>query len=303
VSARDGASSLTLSVVIAAWTGPEALARCLAALGPQLRAGEDEVIVARNFGGAWTMPDGVMAPTHDLVLPHSTNVPRLRVAGLEASSGRIVAFLEDFAVPATGWRDALVQAFVPPVRAVGGPVELASGGGALDWAVYFYDYGRFAPPLVSNVTESLSGVNVAYERALLDELTPALADGLHEATVERTLQQRGVTMWMAATAPVAVARRQRVGDAVALAYHLARGYAARRVAGAGVRQRVVRLAAAPLVPFVLFARAAGTVRRSPTLVVQFAAAAPWLFVLQCAWGIGEAVGSLAGAGDSDAQWR
>ncbi len=293
-----GTTFCTLSVVVAAWTGPEALARCLKGLRAQVRHGEDEVIVARNFAGAALGGD-----IRDLVFDPTTNVPQLRAAGLASATGQIVAFLEDHAVPVPGWRDALVGAFVPPVGAVGGPVDLAPGGSALDWAVFFYDYARFAPPLASGPVASLSGVNAAYRRDVLARLVSGLPNGLHEAELEARLHAKGVTMWLEGDAGVVVARRGEAYHAIGLAFSLARGYMGRRVSQAPVAYRCARVALAPFVPLLLFARLVRDVERSPHLRGRFLRAAGWVLLLQIAWGAGEAIGALAGVGRADERWR
>ena len=115
-----GAATVTFSVVVAAWSGPPALARCLAALLPQLREG-DEIVVAQNFPGGGVdggaAGDPRTSPRVTVIrCADDTNVPRLRSAGLAATRGAVVAFLEDHAEPLTGWRDAIVAAFAARTR-------------------------------------------------------------------------------------------------------------------------------------------------------------------------------------------
>ncbi len=311
-----GVGAVPFSVVVAAWSGTDALARCLAGLVPQLGAG-DEVVVARNFldSSADTFADAVSArlaadPRVRIVQCASgTNVPRLRAAGLAVSRGDLVAFLEDHAEPLAGWRNAIVTAFGSHtgVAAVGGPVAPSERSSALDDAVWFYDYARFAPPQPSAIAVTLSGVNVAYTRAAL---TDALGhdprfveDGLHEASVERILVAAGARFWMAGDAVVRVARRETPGRAISLAFALARGFAARRAAGSGLSLRTARVLASPIVLLVLFVRSARHAWRVPTLRGRFIRAAGWLLLLQGAWSAGEGVGGCLGAGDSDTRWR
>lgn len=307
-----GVGAVPLSVVVAAWSGTEALARCLAALVPQLGAG-DEVVVARNFSD--TSVDSASAPfsgdsrVRVVQCASGINVPRLRAAGLAVSRGNLVAFLEDHAEPLAGWRNAIVAAFGshPDFAAVGGPVAPPERSAALDDAIWFYDYARFAPPQPSAIAVSLSGVNVAYTRAAL---TDALGhdprfveEGLHEASVERILIAGGARFWMAGDAVVRVTRRETPRRAVSLAFALARGYAARRATSSGVALRTIRILAAPILPFVLFVRSARSAWHVPSLRVRFIRAAGWLLLLQGAWSAGEGVGGCLGAGDSDSRWR
>lgn len=313
----------SLSVVVAAWSGPEALGRCLLALAHQLHP-SDQLVVARNFDGAVPLPPLVGSAAQ--VVPHvvqcdaSTNVPRLRAAGLVAAGGDIVAFLEDHAEPLAGWRDAIMAAFrrgdavdgTAPragraVHAVGGPVAIGAPGRAIDDAVWFYDYARFGPPLPSGVVHSLSGANVAYDReALLEALGDdpgSDRDGLHEASLERALHARGRTLWLAGDAPVRVQRHESASRAIRLAHALARGFGARRAAVARPVARVIQAVSWPLVPPLLFLRTARAAWRMPGLRGRFLRASGWLLLLQLAWGVGEGLGSVFGVGDSDSRWR
>ena len=286
-----------LSIVVAAWTGPESLARCLAALRGQLRPDEDELIVSRNFADV-APREGI----RDVLLETGANVPQLRAAGFAASSGDIIAFLEDHVVPSPRWREALMTACVPPFGVVGGPVDLAPGGRPLDWAVYFYDYARFAPPLCSGPVASLSGANVAYERAVLARLAGTPGEGLHEVLLESGVHALGIPMWLAGHAKVAVARREHPRHAIRRAFALARGYMGRRLAAAPWAGRLARVALAPLIPVVLFTRVVRVVGARPMLRGKFLRAAGWLLLLQIAWAAGEASGALWGVGRADDAW-
>jgi hypothetical protein len=290
-------------VVVAAWNGAEALARCLAALVPQLGEG-DELVVAHHRG-AVTSPS---PRARYLPCASERNVPQLRSAGLAATTGDIVAFLEDHAEPLPGWRDAVLAGFsAGAADAVGGPVAIGEAGAAIDDAVWFYDYARFAPPMISGPVGSLSGANMAFMRAALVE---ALSDvprsgeeGIHEVTLERALHRRGRRFWLDGEAVVRVRRHEAPGRAIGLAFALARGYGARHVATSGVLGRLARVIASPVVPAVLFVRTARHVARRPTLTGRFVRASGWLLLLQGAWGVGEGVGALRGPGDADARWR
>ena len=302
----DRSTQRKLTVVVAAWTGHDSLQRCLRSLLSQVRPGEDEIIVARNFADdlCGPFPAAAEFPTvADFGFAHDTNVPTLRAAGLVAAKGNVVAFLEDHCVCVPGWRDAIMAAHDLPVDAVGGPVDLASGGRPLDWAVYFYDYARFAPPLVSGQVYSLSGANMSFKNSFLVGLGTALQDGVMEVILEQESTRRGTATYMASDAVVIHGNHHSFGSAVVLAFALAQGYASRRVLGKGTFQRIAFSTVTPLLPLLLMVRIVAAILRTKRNVFRLMIAFPWLVTLVVAWSFGECVGYLAGEGNSQRRWR
>ena len=302
--ARGPLTSPTFSVVIAAWTGSEALRRCLSSLLSQAQAGKDQIIVARNFAlDARPSLQSEFPSVVDLSFAPEATVPQLRAHGLAAASGTIVAFIEDHCVCAAGWREAIVRAHELSFEGVGGPVDCAPGGHPLDWAVYFYDYARFAPPMQSGAIHALSGANGSYKKAFLDQFDFALAEGMFEVVLEQEARRRGLAMYLASEAIVIHGKHQVPGQAIRLAYALARGYAARRLLGASALRRVAFASATALLPPLLAARIVGATLRTRRHFFKLALALPWLLVLLCSWSLGELTGYMSGGGDSDLRWR
>lgn len=292
-----------LSVVVAAWTGPAELRRCLSALGPQVDAAGDEIIAVRNFA-----LDGSLAALisgsrfEDILLPGAT-VPELRAAGLARATGTIVAFIEDHCTCVPAWRDAIVGAHGVSAIGVGGPVDLAPGGRPLDWAVYFHDYARYMPPMLSGPVESLSGANMSWARRFLADLGPGLPREVLEAALVWECVRRGERMYLSAAAVVVQSRRNQAAGALRLAFAQARGYASGRIVGASLVSRLARSVASVLLPPLLAARIVAATLRSRRHISRLVMALPWLLVLLVAWSAGEAVGYIAGEGASHRQWR
>ncbi len=190
-----------------------------------------------------------------------------------------------------------------PHAAVGGPVDNWSDATSLDWAVYLYDYGAFAPPCAAGTTRALSGLNFSCKRAALDRLGGTFEDGLHEATIQAALLGRGDSLYLEPGALV-IHRKHYDGPAARRhAFHLARGYAARRVAGAGPLTRLGRFATTLVLPLVLLARVVRQSAGRPRLRRALGPASGWLVVLLVAQSLGEAAGYLGGAGRSAEEWR
>lgn len=303
MSPDDVAPVPRLSVVVASWTGTEALLRCLQSLLSQTGAPADEIIVARNFELGDDLLRREFRSVVDLALPPETPVPLLRSAGLAVATGEVVAFIEDHCECGPGWRDAMVRAHTLPFDAVGGPVDLANGGRPLDWAVYFYDYSRFTPPITSGPAGSLSGANASYKHSLLRTLATALQAGVLEVILEREIHQRGLAMYLSSEAVVVHRKRNSAGHSFRLTFALARGYAAQRVAGLGAFRRGAFASVMPFLPLLLAGRILRSAFRTRRHMVRLAMAFPWLALLLGAWSLGEIAGYIGGAGDSQRRWR
>jgi glycosyltransferase involved in cell wall biosynthesis len=100
---------------------------------------------------------------------------RARNTGLENSKGKLVAFLDDDAVAAPKWLEAIRQTFAesgPNLAVVGGPTTLlwekprpAWLADSLQAALGYVDYGRVTRPLVGE--EWLYGLNMAFRASSL----------------------------------------------------------------------------------------------------------------------------------------
>lgn len=129
-------ATLAISVVVVTRNRADRLERCLASLARQTRR-PDQLVVVDNGS-----TDGTPGVVHRLQFPCPVRLvvePRpgvglARVAGCSASTGDILAFLDDDAVADEGWLTALEQAFAldPHVGVAGGRI-VALADGRRDW--------------------------------------------------------------------------------------------------------------------------------------------------------------------------
>lgn len=292
-----------LSVVIAASNGPALLRACLEALADQAAAVMAEVIVVRNYeDGMDSFVTREFAFALDVPLPAATTVPMLRAEGVHRSRGRVIALLEDHCTCQPGWCAAVLAAHQPPFEAVGGPVEQAPDARALDWAVYFSDYGRFAPPCPETMA-ALPGCNMSFSRDALMTLEGLWSDGLFEATLLPELRRQHYRLRVAPGASVVHRKHYHFGPAIAQSWHLARSYAAQRLAPAGLVRRVGFAAASFVLPLLLPVRTIRRALATPGHTGRLVRALPALIALLWTWSAGETVGYLFGAGGSADEWR
>lgn len=296
----------SLTVVVAAWNSPAHLRACLDSLACEQQRTSFDVIICfpTGLGFEAAIPPGE-STVAGVALQGTPTVPTLRKAGLDRARGQVVAFLEDHAQVVPGWARALLAGYeapLPGVVAVGGPVAQGPGLGLLDWGTYLFDYGRFAPPQPTRHTKELSGLNMSFRRTLLDAARPILVDGVYEASLFAWLNGRRNEMLLASDATVTQNKTYTLRGVVGSVFHLGRGYASRRVRGAGRALRALRASSCVLLPPLLLWKAAAPALRgrNRTAVVL---SLGYLSMILVSWSAGEFAGYVAGSGDSDSQWR
>ena len=291
---------INLSIVVASWNGTALLRQCLDSLEKQISKTSEEIIVVSNF--VPELPkNGSRVSFH--VRPASFTVPELRRDGIAEARGKVVALIEDHCTVDRKWISEIKQAHVSDVAAIGGAVENAIEGNALDWAVYFYDYGKFMSPNRAGVTETLSGLNSSYKRAALDEISGEYRDGFFETFANDALKRHGHQLLMNPAAVVYHNKRYELRTAVSHCYHLARSYAAQRIANLPVGKRTIFIFGSLFLPVVLPARVVLSVIRKGRNRNHLLRAIPFLILLMSAWSYGEFRGYSAGEGDSRGRWR
>lgn len=279
-----------LSIVVASWSTDASLERCLARLAPQCDGAE--VIVATN------RPPGELGRRHPdmrfVLAPPDATVFRLRAIGADAARGATVALIEDHAAPGPQWVQAIRAARAAGHRVVGGPVENGLRERAADWALYFVEYGAYMPPMASGPVPRLSGLNIAYERGLLERCRPIWQPTLQENEINDALRAEGIGMHLAGAAVVESYLPMTLAYGMGHLRDGGRHFGRYRASGLPRWKRLAWVAASPLVPVVLLARLVQAVaRRQPQRLGALLRALPQLALVLGAWGWGEASGYLS----------
>jgi GT2 family glycosyltransferase len=296
-------SDLEVSVVIAAWNSRALLERCLASLEDQCRAGDPEIIVVSNYdNGSREMIEKRFPQVRFLRLPEGTTVPRLRAEGIRQARGEVVALIEDQCFVDRDWCAEIKKAHRLPYLAVGGSVENASTERAIDWAVYFYDYGRYMLPGVAGAAAELPGNNVSYKRAALQSIERAFRNGFFETFINWELKASGGELFFAPSAIVYHNRSYETGEAFSECYHHGRAFAGKRVSGVGLAVRVARAIATLALPVVLSSRIVRATVGKRRHIKELLLALPHITLLMVTWSFGELTGYLLGEGGSASRW-
>lgn len=301
--------ALSVIVVISSDTiSPRAevshLEGCLEALSQQQDPPATEIIVPHH-----QEVDGIEALARRfpaiifLPVPHISIADRdaggrehhdqLRSHGLKIATGEVITLLEDYARPDPHWSANIVAAHRRPWAAVGGAIENGIDR-ALNWAVYFCDFGKYQNPLPAGPAAFASDINTSYKRSALEAIRQVWIDSFREIVVNGTLIGRGDVL---VHEPKIVVHHHRpdLGLSFALKERFiwGRSYAVTRSMVIGDAKRCLYAALSPLLPVLLIARMARTTLGRGRNFSAFVRALPHLVPLVVCWSLGEMVGYLA----------
>lgn len=290
---------MSLSVVVASFRDRPVLDACLASLVPQCARDGAELIVAR----ADTL-DGIARLTtaypsvRFVAVAEGTNIPRLRGAGLAAARGSFAALTEDHCVAGAQWV-ATMRRHAGGADVVGGAMDNAQEGRAIDCGAFFAEYGFFSALTERAASQGggailITGANVGYSRRALDQCTQWMLDGAWENVVHDRLRADGMTMVFEPAARVGQNLHYSLAAFMGDRYRHGHDYARARLAEQPGSNRVVRMAATALLPPLLTMRVARTAVGSRERAVAFVRALPFTLTFFGAWAVGEAVGYLRG---------
>ncbi len=292
-----------LSIVIAAWNNTSYLRACLASLEGQISTDTTEVIVMSNYDSATEKMEQEFSFVQFVRLPEESTVPELRSGGVFRSKGKIIALLEDHCTFDQNWCTEMMKGHELTYAIVGGAIENGLNRKPLDWAVYFYDYGKYMLPDHEHVVTTLSGANVSYKREVLEEVTSVFRDGFYENIVHDKLQKQGHALYLAPSAIVHHNKNYFLHDALTQSYHHARAYAAKRILDALPLKRALFVIISLALPFLLPSRIAVGVIRKSRHFKELIKSLPYLLLLLTGWSYGEFCGYLFGEGKSSGEWR
>ncbi len=229
------------------------------------------------------------APPQDRSMAHWL-YDRRRAIGLCATRGRIVAMTEDHAIPGEDWCASITELHKLPHAAIGGAIE-HSGSGALNWAVYFCDFGRYQRPFTAGPAYYVSDINVSYKRAALEKCRDRWSHFYHETAVHGCLRSAGETLWLTAELAIRYDRgRLSIGRILAERYAWARVFAGRRAQELRWYQRAALALLSPGLPLLLIGRRLASVARGRRHFARLVAVLPIMLLLLSAWSLGELTG-------------
>jgi GT2 family glycosyltransferase len=213
-----------VSVVVCTHNGEATLRECLEGLD-RLRYPDYEVVVVDDGS---TDASAAIVSEYDCTLISTENrgLSAARNTGLEASSGEIVAYLDDDATPDTDWLTYLAHTFRTSSHAgVGGPNLAFQDDGAIAHCVTNAPGGPTHVLLSDEEAEHIPGCNMAFRRAALLEIggfDPRFRAAGDDVDICWRLREHGHTLGFSPAATVWHHRR----DSLRAYWRQQRGYGA-----------------------------------------------------------------------------
>ena len=288
-----------LSVVIPSVNGWSDLEGCLAAVSRQSPDVQIQVIVVERCGEAVRTRVRESCPLVTLIdVDPSVTIPEMRALAFEAATASAVAVIEDHVIVPAGWARQMLQALGGDTRVVAGSVENAATTTLLDWAAFLCEYSHCLPPMQSGRVDWLTGNNVVYPKALLDQYRPVVEEGRWENRLHDAMRDAGVPLMCHPEIVVGHKKHYTFGEYLSQRYLYARSYAGARVQGAAAPVRAAYGLAAAALPPLLFYRTVSRILKKGRHRGLLFRSLPLIGVFSLAWGWGEVVGYWTGAGDS-----
>lgn len=301
------AGGVDLTIVVVSFSRPDILARSLHAIVAQHERSRHEIVVIRRRSDELVPALRARYPDVRWVDADPVDdVPRMRERAIRLAEGRVIALLEDDCLIGEAWCRGVAAAHGNGHAVIGGAIEPDRYTSAVDWAVFFCEYARFAAPFCGEVT-ALPGNNVSYARpALLEWLAGAGDRGFYDVFAHAAWRARGIRLVADERLTVQNVNRWTAATLTRVPFHHGRNFAAQRVAGRSARRLAARLGLAaltPLLPAVKTARVVREVVRRGRWRRELLRAFPGIVLFNTSWACGECLGYLCGAGSSRGQWR
>ena len=286
-----------LSVIIPSVNGWGDLEGALRALQAQTGDLRVEIIVVDRIGDALRSALRQSFPHVTLIaVDAGTTIPRMRELGFGAAHAEVVGVIEDHVIVPPDWAQRMLDAHARGEKVVGGAVENAATGRLVDWAAFLCEYSHCLVPPPAGPAPWVTGNNVTYRRALLQDFASTIRRGCWENVLHDAIRDSGVALTSRPDIVVGHKKHYTIAEYTHQRYLYSRAYAAMRVAGSSLPRRVAfGLAALALPPIVLW-RVTKSVLASGRHRAHLARSMPLLVLFAAAWGLGEAVGYLRGDG-------
>jgi hypothetical protein len=185
-------------------------------------------------------------------------------------------------------------AAAPRAAAIGGVLELGSGGDPADWALGFLRYSAYLPPGRPGPTAEVAADNAVYRRDALEQYPETWRDGFWETTVHAQFRQHGLAILLdprmlvthhRSLSPLAFSRQR---------FAHGRAFGAERFGRAPAAVRMLRAAAAPIAGAVLAGRVGARVFARRRHRLRLLASLPVIGWFVACWIAGETTGYFLG---------
>lgn len=289
-----------LSVVIPSVNGMRDLRGCLQALAAQGPDVTLEMLIVDRVGDALRQEVARKFPQATLLaVAPETTIPQMRALAFDQARYDKVGVIEDHVQVGPDWAARMCVALEQTAAdAVGGAIRNAAFESLAERAAFVCEYHALLPPLPAGESQGLPGNNVVYRAATLRTCRDAYQAGRWENHLHAAILARGGRLVLCPEIVVDHKMHYSFFDYLAQRFLYSRSYAGMRVAGWPWPRRIVLGGLACALPAVILVRIVRTVWNKPGMRGELLRSLPLLVPYTLAWGCGEIVGYLLGAGNS-----
>lgn len=292
-----------LSVVLPAPRGLEGVRLTLRHLRRQDLAGAVEVVVVSGLPEP-TPVDEELGPFWGwqwVGVASDLPTPGAYAAGVRRATAPVVVLGEDHSFPQPGWAEAILERHRAGWSVVGPAVINANPASAVSWADFVIGYGPWMAPCSGGPARFLPGHNSSYRREVLLGLGGSLEQALAaEAVLHADLARAGHGLYLEPEARTAHVNFSLLGSWLRVQLANGRVFAASRSRRWPWQRRLLFAAASPLVPAVRLARCVRQLARGGAGGRPVVGTLLLLAVGLVLDGVGQALGTLGGAGRASA---
>jgi hypothetical protein len=291
-----------LSVILITLDTFETLRTTVSHLARQTIVGDIELVICGPSAESLRIDAAAVSKLHSVkIVPTgviSVSGP-VRAEAARAASAPIVAYGEEHCYPDPGWAEALLVAHKSPHAAISPAFRNANPETVVSCADLLTGYGPWIAPGRAGIVGLLPGHNTSYKREVLLSYGSEL-DVLMEAETVLfwDLRRRGYTLYLEPAATVAHLNFARWNVWLAVQWHLGRVFSATRALKWSSPRRIAFALAAPLIPFVRYARIVLSGTRNGVGVAHLVRVTPALAIGLAVDAVAQASACLGGAGRS-----
>ena len=222
-----------------------------------------------------------------------------RAAGVRAASAPVVVIGETHSYPHPGWAEALVEAHKGPWAIVAPGFGNANPDGALSWAIFLLDYGRWLGGLPPGEIGMAPTHNAAYKREQLLRLGSGLETALaHGDIIAEHFHAQGHHRYFEPAARIDHLNISKLGPWIHERYLSGRIIAGRRSQRWAWPKRLAYFLGSPLIPGVILFRLRKGLRQARRQTQLPLGTVPAMVVGAVVSAMGEAAGYALGTGNS-----
>lgn len=288
-----GAGAPKLSVIIGSNNARETIGECLTALQTQQNGRNLEIVVVDNSTDG--TPEIISREFPQLTMIRkleSSLMPELWEAGINHSSGEIVAITTAHFIAHEKWIQEILKAHESPSPGIGGAIENAEGSGLVQWAIYFCRYSPYMLPFSKMTVYDFAGDNASYKRWALDRCKAIRISGFWEPSIHAELIKDGHQLLVSPDIIVFHRKSFSWAGFMKQRFWHGRQFGSDRASKISGLKRLTYILLSPVIPALFLTRITRRILEKERHLREYLLSLPIVFSFLVSWSVGELSGYL-----------